>query len=183
MVKVSFETPLGKIGEGANRLAITGGTMAVNVSTATLVVVVPVSLVNRKPLTLVLVPAVVAVTLTLTVQDPLGAMVPPVGLPNTKLVAATAGAQVGAPVQLVAAAGVAATCVPAGNASVNVAPVNATLLVLFKVKVNVDTAPTAIGSGAKDFVSVGFTPLPQPVNNTLSSTGSEPGLTLPELNG
>ena len=64
---------------------------------------------ERRPLVFVCGPAVVAVTLTLTVQEPLAGMVPPVGEPNVRFVAAAAGAQVGPPVQVVLAAGVAAT--------------------------------------------------------------------------
>ena len=47
--------------------------------------------------------------MTLTVQDPLAGMVPPVGDPNVSVVAPAPGAQLGVPPQVVVAAGVAAT--------------------------------------------------------------------------
>ena len=64
------------------------------------------------------------------------------------------GAQVGGPPQVVDALGVAATCSPAGKLSLNEAPVNATLFSLVIVKVNVEVALTAIGSGEKTLVNV-----------------------------
>jgi hypothetical protein len=52
---------------------------------------------------------VVAVTLTLTVHDPIAGMLAPVACPKLNVVAPALGAQVGEPVQLVLADGVAAT--------------------------------------------------------------------------
>ena len=68
MVNVSVDVPLGRIGLGANCLVIDGGRTAVSVALAMLLVFVPPSDVERKPLTFECGPAVVAVTLTLTVQ-------------------------------------------------------------------------------------------------------------------
>jgi hypothetical protein len=85
-------------------------------------------------------------------------------------------------VQVVLAEGVAATCTPAGSASVNVAPVSCVVFVLVSVKVNVETPFTAIGSGENDLASVGFTAVPQPVKTTLSMERSEPGFVFDELN-
>src|SRR5205823_13324773 len=98
------ETPFGRIGLGANSLAIDGGTTAVSVALAMLVVVVPLSVVETKPLTLPCGPAVVAVTLTETVHEPLAGIVPPL---NVSVVLPAAGVHV--PPQVVLAAGVAAT--------------------------------------------------------------------------
>src|SRR5438876_764971 len=74
------------------------------------------------PVVLTFEPLVVAVTATETVQVPLVAMVPPEKL-NEVLPAA--GVKVGEPQPLVLALGVAATCKPAGNVSVNPTPVSA----------------------------------------------------------
>src|SRR5947209_14509805 len=112
------------IGEGLNCLAMTGGRMAVRLAVATLVMFVPLSVVDSVPLTLPCGPAVVAVTLTLTVHDPLAGIVPPLKVSE---VAAAAGAQV--PPQVVAAAGVAATCTPDGSASVKAAAVSEAVFV------------------------------------------------------
>src|SRR5215468_6066712 len=110
MVNVSVETPLARIGFGANCLAIDGGKIADNVALATFPVFVPPSVVASGLLTFECGPAVVAVTLTLAVHEPLAGMVPP---ENVSDVLPAAGAQV-APAQLVEAAGVAATCTPVG---------------------------------------------------------------------
>ncbi len=181
IVNVSRETPPGMIGVGENCLAMPGGDTAVSVAFAVPVVVVPVSVVDRNPLMFRCGPAVVAVTLTLTVHDPLAGIVPPVGVPKLRLVDPATGAQLGPPVQVVLAAGVAATCRPAGNTSVNVAPVSAAVFVLVRVKVSVEVAPTATGSGANALPRVGLMPALQPVKTTSSRTGSEPGLVLPAL--
>src|SRR4051812_46875002 len=109
MVKVSVEVPPARIGFGANCLEIDGGRRAVSDALATLAVVVPVSVVDSGPPTLECGPAVVAVTSILTVHAPLAGMVPP---EKVSAVAPTAGAQV--PPHVVAAAGAAATCTPAG---------------------------------------------------------------------
>ena len=130
-------------------------------SVGTLVVVVPLCVVERNPPTFECGPGVVAVTLTLTVHEPLAGMVPPLKVSD---VAPAVGAQV--PPQVVAADGVAATCTPAGRPSVNAAPVSAPVLVLVSVKVSVETPLTAIGSGEKDLVRVGLTGSTQAVSST-----------------
>src|SRR5260370_41066349 len=117
VVNVKCEMAGGRMGFGANSLLMFGATTAVNGAVATLVVVVPLSVVTRKPLTLVCGPAGVAVTLTLTVHDPLAGMVGPGGEPNVSEGAAAMGAQGGEPPQAVRAAGGAACCTPAAAAS------------------------------------------------------------------
>src|SRR5438105_13424267 len=137
---------------------MTGGTMAVRLAVATLLMFVPLSLVDSVPLTLPCGPAVVAVTLTLTVQEPLAGIVPPL---NVSDVAAAAGVHV--PPQVVAAAGVAATCTPDGSASVNAAAVSGAVLLFVNVKVSVEMALTAIGRGANALAIVGVPAGPRPV--------------------
>src|SRR5262244_3240714 len=94
IVKVSSDVPFTWIGLGLNDLAMVGGTIVVSdaVADAPAPVFVPLSVVERKPLTLVCGPAVVAVTLTLTVHDPLAGMVPPVVCPKASDVDAATGA-------------------------------------------------------------------------------------------
>ena len=162
IVNVSVETPFGMIGDGENTFAIDGGMSAVNVAVARLDVFVPPSVVERGPLTFECGPAVVAVTLTLTVQEPLAGIVPPL---NVSVVFPASGAQV-APAHVVAAAGVAATCTPAGRLSVNAAPVSVAVFVLVSVNVSVETALTAIGFGANAFAIVGWMGARQPVRRT-----------------
>jgi hypothetical protein len=77
-------------------------------------------------------------------------MVPAVDWPNARVVAPLLGDHDPLP-QSELAAGVDATCMPAGNTSRNVTPVSATALVLVSVKVNVEVPLTGIGSGEKDF--------------------------------
>jgi len=175
-VSVNRLTPPAMIGDGEKLLASCGGDSAVSVALATLAVFVPVSVVDRNPLTLLCGPAVVAVTLTPTEHEPLAGIVPPL---NVSDVAPAVGAQV--PPQVEVAVGVAATCVPAGSASLNAAPVSATEFVLASVNVNVEMPFTAIGLGTNDFVIVAGVPLLHPVKITSSSTGSEPALVLFEL--
>src|SRR5436305_1255941 len=164
------------IGEGLNCLAMTGGTIAVRFAVPTLVIVVPLSLVESVPLTLPCGPAVVAMTLTLTVQEPLAGIVPPL---NVSDVAAAVGAHV--PPHVVAAAGVAATCTPAGSASVNAALVSGAGFAFVSVNVSVEIPFTAIGLGENALAIAGFTAAPQPVKTTLSIDRSAPGLVFPEL--
>jgi hypothetical protein len=136
---------------GAKALAMLGGASTVNVSLP--VFPVPPLVEVTLPVVLTLAPAVVAVTAREAVQVPLAAMVPPEKL-NEVLPAA--GAKVGEPQPLVLAFGVAATCRPAGNESLKVMPVSAVpAFGLAIVKVNVLTAPTAIGFGAKDLAMFG----------------------------
>src|SRR5436190_19961869 len=160
MVKVRVDVPPARIGLGLNPLAIDGGTSAVRLALPTLLMLVPLSVVESVPLTLPCGPAVVAVTLTLTVQEPLAGIVPPLKVSE---VAAAAGAHVGDPPQVVLAAGVAATCTPDGSESVKTAPVRAAVLVLVRVKVSVETPLTATGFGAKALAMVGWTAAAQPV--------------------
>ncbi len=108
-------------------------------------------------------------------------MVPPVGEPKVRVVAAAAGAQVGDPLQVVAADGVAATCKPEGNESVKFTPVKLKEFELASVKVNVDVPLTAIGLGEKALLMVGGLGIAQPVKVTLSKTPSDPGVSFVEL--
>lgn len=176
--KVSVEVPLARIGVGANCFEITGGSTAVNDAEAKLFLFMPLSVVERKPLTLLWGPEVVAVMFTLTVQEPLAGMVPPEKL---RVVFPAAGAQVGEPVHVVLAEGVAATCKPVGKLSVNVAPVNCVVLVLVSVKVNVEVPLTATGSGEKALAIVGMMGALHPVKRTLSKLKSVPLFWLPAL--
>ena len=122
-------------------------------------------------------PAVVAVTFTRAIQEPfvnplLAGIVALIGLPKVSVVAPAVGAQVGVPPQVVLAPGVAATCMPDGKRSVNLTPVNATLFSLVSVKVKVELALTAIGSGEKTLVRAGGWGTPQPVKIRLSRMSS-----------
>src|SRR5258706_13461167 len=74
MVKVSVDVPPARIGDGEKSLEIDGGRTAVRVAVPRLVVLVPLSVVETKPLTLECTPDVVAVTCTLTGQEPLAGM-------------------------------------------------------------------------------------------------------------
>src|SRR5947209_9940250 len=139
--------PPATIGVGLNCFAMIGGTMAVRLAVPTLLIVEPLSVVDSVRLTLPCGPAVVAMTLTLTLHDAFAGMTPPL---NVIDVAAAAGAHV--PPHVVAAAGVAATCTPDGSASVNAAPVSGAAFVLVSVKVSVEAALTAIGLGENAFV-------------------------------
>src|SRR5262249_50837708 len=130
MVKVSVDVPLARIGEGVKSLLIDGGSTALSDALARLLLFVPPSAVDTKPLTLRGWPAGVAVTLTETVQEPLAGIVPPL---KVRVVLPAAGAQV-APAHVVAAAGVAATCTPPGRLSVKPALVRAAVFVFVRVK-------------------------------------------------
>ena len=103
-MNVSVEVPPARIGLGANCFVIDGGSTAVSEALATLEMFVPLSVVDRNPLTLPCGPAVVAVTFTATVHEPLAGIVPPL---NVSVVFPAAGVHV--PPQVVLAAGVAAT--------------------------------------------------------------------------
>ena len=111
IVTVSSDVAPTRIGLVLNVFVALGGCNAVNVAMAepVAVVLVPPSIDETKPLTLVCGPAVVAVTFTLTVHDALGASVAPVGAPKVSVVDPPAGAHVGEPPQVVLAAGAAAT--------------------------------------------------------------------------
>ena len=134
------------------------------------------------PLTLACGPDVVALTLTLTVQELLTGMEAPVGVPNVSVVAPAVGDHVGEPAQVVAAAGVEATSKPEGKVSEKLMPLKATVVFgLARVKVKVEVPLTATGLGEKALVMVGGLGTPQPVNVTLSTYISEPEAVLPEL--
>ena len=92
---------------------------------------------------------------TVTVQELLAGIVPPVGLPKINVVAPAVGAQVGVPLQVVDALGVEAASSPVGRVSVNLTPVNGKLFELVKVKVNVEVELSAMGFGEKDLVRLG----------------------------
>ena len=111
MVKVNVEVPPAKIGFAAKALTMLGGRMAVSeaVPKPVEVVLIPLSVDETNPVTFVCGPAVVAVTLTCSVQELFAGMLAPVGDPNVRVVAAAAGAHVGVPPQVVEAAGVPAT--------------------------------------------------------------------------
>ena len=112
--------------------------------------------------------------MTLTVHELFAGIEAPVGEPKVSEVAVPAGAQVGVPPQVVAAAGVAATCKPVGSASVKVMPVSAMEFELESVKVKVEIPLTAMGLVPKAWVMVGGTGVAQPVKVTLSRFRSFP---------
>ncbi len=118
------------------------------------VVVLPVPpLVDVAATLLVKVPVVVPVTVTVTVQLELVLIVAPLKL----TLAPFAAAVTVPPVQVVAAAGVAAFCIPVGYVSVNPTPVRATVLAAGLVMVKVITVVpfSAIGFVPNVFVMVG----------------------------
>src|SRR5258708_3061671 len=150
-MKVSVLTPPTAIGFGENALARLGGEVKLGVSLP--VLPVPRLVEVTVPVVFAFEPLVVAVTATVTVQVPLAAIVPPEKLSD---VLPAAGAKVGAPQPVVVALGVAATCRPAGNESVNATPVRAVpAFGLVIVKVSVLTPPTAIGFGEKALAMLG----------------------------
>src|SRR3954471_22199599 len=100
IVKVNREMPPARIGAGAKAFDSDGGSTAVSGAAPTVVVFVPPSVVARNPLVFVCGPAVMLVTLTLTVHEPLAGIVAPAGDPNVRFVAAALGAQVAPPVQV-----------------------------------------------------------------------------------
>jgi hypothetical protein len=104
IVNVSVLTPPTGIGFGENAFARLGGEIAVNVSLP--VLPVPPFVEVTLPVVFALAPAVVAVTLTVTVHVPLAAIVPPEKLTD---VFPAAGANVGEPQPVAVAFGVAAT--------------------------------------------------------------------------
>jgi len=113
---------------------------------------VPPSVELMLPLTLFLVPAVVPVTSTLTVQ-----FEPAVRDPELKLsvVLPAAGVKL-PPVQFVLALGVAATCTPDGRLSLKAMPVRVVVVFgLVIVNVNVDTPPVQIVEAVNDLLIVG----------------------------
>src|SRR6202162_3338699 len=109
------------MGSVPNDFAMLGATMAESdaVAEPPAPELVPPSVVEMNPLTLVCGPAVVAVTFTLAVHDPLAGMFAPVVCPEARACGPAPGAHVWQTVQDVLADGVPATCNPAGNVSVN----------------------------------------------------------------
>ena len=95
-------------------------------------------------------------------------IVPPVIVPNSRVVLPALGAHEGPPPQVVLALGEEATSTPLGKLSTNVRPVKDTLFSFVIVKVNVDVSFTAIGSGENDFEIPGGWGTPQPVKIMLS---------------
>lgn len=146
IVKVSVAVSPATIGLGWNSLWSSGGSKTVNVSLA--VFPVPPLVELTAPLTLLYVPAVGAVTSTLTVHVPLAAIVPPENdIDPSPAFAVTV------PPHVVLAAGVPATTIFPGKVgkvslkATSVKAVPALGLVIVKVRVLVSHAP--IGSGEK----------------------------------
>ena len=122
-------------------MEIAGGSITVKVSEA--VLPVPPLVEETLPEVLFLVPEVVAVTSTESVQEPLATIEPAV-----KETVPLPAVVVKVPPQVLEAFGVAATSVPVGKVSEKATPVRAVLAFgLVMVKVKVVTPPTAIGSG------------------------------------
>jgi hypothetical protein len=133
-------------------LGVGGALPALSVSVALL----PVSSVPIKRLLveLVYVPVTGTVTLTLTVQVPLAAIVP---FEKESDAAPAVGANAGVPhPEAEAFDGVATTIAPGlvGNVSVKLRPVSVTGVGFVSVKVRVDTPFTLVGSGLKLFAIV-----------------------------
>src|SRR5215470_16216438 len=138
MVNVSVVVPLSAMLDEPNDLLIEGGATTVMLADALLPV--PPFVEVTLPDVLFFTPAVVPVTSTITVQVPLGEMVPPL---NVSVVSPAFGAKV--PPQEVLAPGVAATCNPEGSASVNPTPLSDTVEFGFIiVKVSVVVPPTGM---------------------------------------
>lgn len=112
--------------------------------------VTPLTIPLTVPVVLFFVPDVVAVTLTDSVHELLPATEPP--LKPTDVAPAAAE---NVPPQVFVAAGVDATCTPAGSASVNAALVIIVEFGLLIVKLSVDGLPTAMLAGEKDLLIVG----------------------------
>src|ERR1700687_5872221 len=142
IVSVRLVNPLSGIVAAPNALLMVGGVATLRLALAVLPVPPLVEL--TLPVVLFLVPEVVAVTFTTTVQLLLTAMLPPVSemlpLPATA---------VGVPPQLLVKPLGVATTSPAGNVSVNPTPASATVLAagLVMVNVNAETPFTAIDEG------------------------------------
>ena len=153
MVMVIVEVPFTGMLVGLNALVMVGADTAVSVADA--VVPVVVGLVELTvPVVLFLVPAVVAVTLTETEQLLLTGMDPPLRLIE---VAPAVGEKV--PPQVFVAFGVLATCTPDGNVSLTATPFSVAVLaaglVMVKVSVELEAAPTGMLVGANALVMVG----------------------------
>jgi hypothetical protein len=147
MVKFNTVLPFKGIVTSSKDLTMLGALKELTISESLAVFPVPPFVALTLPEVLFFVPIVVAVTSTLTVQVPLAVMVPPL---KVNEVAPAAGEKAGLPQPDVPVFGVAATCKPEGNESVNATPVSAVPVFAFViVKVSVLTPPTEIGSGEK----------------------------------
>lgn len=113
-------------------------------------------------------------TLTDTVHDELAAIVAPVGEPKKRVEELEVGDQVGVPVQVVEALGIAATVTPLGSVSEKFTPDTLMLLGFDKVKVSVETPLTATVAWLKVFVMVTGAGVLQPVKRMLSKKISAP---------
>src|SRR5450631_4313111 len=152
IVKLSEVVPLAGIFPVPKTFEIVGGATAATVRVAVAVKPVPPSTELTVPVVLTFDPAVLPVTLTLKVQEPLTAIVPPARLtlpePATAVI-------VPAPQVPARPFGV-ETTTPAGSVSVTLTPVNAVeAFGLVMVKLSVLVPPTATLVGAKDLVIVG----------------------------
>jgi hypothetical protein len=156
IVKVSVDVPPTFTEFGANDLS-SEACATVKLAEAVVPVIATGPVALTVPLVLLYVPAVGAVTFTLTVHVPPMAMAPPV---KVRLVAPPAGAKVGAPQLFVEAEGVAATTIAAGDVgsvSVNATPLSAAELPAGHVIENVSVLvpPGPMVEGVNDFVNVG----------------------------
>jgi len=151
MLNVKLVEPLSGIVAAPNALLMVGGLDTLSAAVL-LVAPVPPLVELTLPVVLLLVPEVVAVTFTTSVQLLLTAMLPPVSemLP----VPCTA---VGVPPQLLVKPLGVATTSPAGKVSVNATPASATVLAagFVMVNVNAETPFTVIDVGLNAFVIEG----------------------------
>ena len=130
MVKVKVVVPPGLMLAAPNALLIDGGDKTVIEALA--VVPVPLSVEVTALVVLFFTPAVVAVTSTVTRQVP-----PEESIPPLKLRVRSPAVGVNIPPQESEAFGVAATCRPAGNVSLNAIPLSELAFGLFSMNINV----------------------------------------------
>lgn len=150
MVTVKFDVPFKLIWSGVKAVVTTGVLITVKVAEAVLPVPPLVEL--TLPVVLTFVPAVVALTLTLTAQ------VPPIGSePPVKLMVAAPAGAVKVPPQLFNGDGTESTCSPAGKLSVTATPFSATVFAagFVKFRVKVDTPFGATVEGENDLAIAG----------------------------
>jgi len=164
IVNVMIDVPFKATGLVPKDLVMVGGATTVIVALA--VLPVPPFVDVTFPVVLFLSPALAPVTSTEMVQEPLAATEPPLKLSE---VSPATGAKV--PPQVLLMFGVAATCKPTGNTSVNATPVKTVLVFGFViVKPRVVTPLSGILTAPKDFViegalktvNVSFAALPVP---------------------
>ncbi len=150
MVNVRDVVALRAIDAGLNTLAIEGGATTVRMA-GLLLEPVPPSKELTAPVVLDLVPAVVPVTSTEMVHEPLAAIIP---LP--KLMVPEPAFAVTVPPQTPTTLGTAATCTPEGRLSVNATTVSAVpVFGLPRVKVRVEVPLSAIDAGENALLMVG----------------------------